>query len=115
MRDRRWAASLAARSVEREQNTYAQMCGLQFGFVAAQSLGLLQAAERGSRGGGLYFCVFRSIGIGSCDRLPEYGLDDRMVVDWARTIAGYGSYDLLHPAQHQFSEKTPFFNGLLGI
>src|SRR6266481_3077930 len=97
MRDRRWAASLVARSVEREQNAYAQMCGLQFGFVAAQSLGFLQAAERGSGGGGLYFCVFRSVGTGSGDSWPENGLDDRFVVVRMRRAAGYNSHGPLPP------------------
>jgi hypothetical protein len=32
-----------------------KMCGLQFGPAAAQSLGLVQAAERGSSGGGFVF------------------------------------------------------------
>src|SRR5713101_7089078 len=79
MRDRRWTADLVAGSAECDQSAHAEVRGLQFGFVAAEGLGLLQTAERESCGGSSFFGAFASGGGGNSCNSPKSGVDDQFV------------------------------------
>ena len=106
---------MGARADQREQSTHAQMCSVQFGTAAAESLGLLQAAERGGGGGGLVFRVFDGFDSGRGDNRPDNGPVVELVVGRLRLAGDIVGSKPLHPIHQPMSEKVAFFNGLLSV
>src|ERR1700689_5487217 len=114
LRNWRRAENLGSGTTQRQQNAHPQMRGLHLGPAAAQGLGVLQAAQRGSGGGGL---VFVGVGVfllgsaaGPCGHKTNLGVAVGRGWD-ARSIAVAWPSDAVYKAM---LEKPPFFNGLLG-
>src|ERR1019366_8255363 len=89
------------------------MCGLQPGFVAAQSLGLLQTAEGGKGGGRPAVRVFGAFGTGRSDNSPRNLSVGQLLVGWLRILAGHAGSKPLAVLPQQLSGKGSFFNGLV--
>ena len=104
---------MGAGADQREQSAHAQMCSVQFGTAAAESLGLLQAAKRGGGGTGLVFRVFDGFDSGRDDSRPDNGPVVGLVVGRFRLAGDIVGSKPLHPIHQRMSEKVAFFNGLL--
>ena len=90
------------------------MRGLQSGSVAPQGLGFVQAAQRGSGGGGFVFGVFDALALSNVQSQPRDRPSLDLLAEYLRIapgIAGGPSNDL---ACAYLPQKVPFFNGLLG-
>ena len=88
VRDRWRAAELVAGPTQCEQSAHTEVCRLQFGIAAAQSLGLLQAAQRGSDSGRFFLRALPSGGSDSSGGSPKCGLDDHFLAGWMWDAAG---------------------------
>ena len=104
---------MGARSDERQQSAYAQMCGVQFGIAAAENLGLLQAAQR-ENGGSSFLAAFAPGDRDRRRRHLENEPDDPWLAGRIGVVAGNGYSNCLCSHNPLLSEKSPFFNGLLG-
>jgi len=77
-------------------------------------VGLLQTAEYASGGGSPFFADIDFVGGGSVAGWPENGSEHRLVAGRIWIAAGNNHRSRLHSLHPQFSEKSSFFNGLLG-
>jgi hypothetical protein len=91
------------------------MCGVQFGIAAAENLGLLQAAQRESGGGSSFLGAFALGNRDSRHSYLENEPDDRWLAGQIGVAAGNGYSNCLCSRNPLLSEKSPFFNGLLGL
>src|SRR5713101_3565221 len=115
VRDRRGTTSLVAGTDQREQSAHAQMRGVQFGIAAAKNLGLLQAAQCPSGGGNSCLGALAPDDHHSRRSYPDNESDDRWLAGRMAIAVGNGYSSYLRSRDPQLSEKSPFFDGLLGV
>src|SRR5881397_2318725 len=109
VRDRWWTAELVAGPAQCEQGAHTEVHCIQFGFAAAQRLGLVQAAQRGSDGGCFFLGVLASGGSDSFAGSPECALDDRSLVGWMWVAAGNAHRSAPNSTRLQVPRKMTFF------